>query len=92
MTVSHQQYLDRLADIGKHYGKDECLPECSRQLFSRASEMADVFTRGSEQRNCNPVEDTFAVLCEACKAAGLRQCKERHNAFLACQLVWDFSA
>jgi len=90
MSISNPQYLDRLAEIGKHFGKDEGLPECSRQLFCRATDMAEDSKYDSVAANCNPVEQTFSVLCEACKAAGLHQCKG--NGFLSCRLVWNHSS
>lgn len=92
MSISNQQYLDRLAEIGKHFGKDECLPDSSRQLFSKAMGMAEDYKYHSVSADCNPVEEAFSVLCQACKAAGLRQCQESQNGFLACQLVWSYSS
>lgn len=92
MSISNQQYLDRLAEISKDLGKDERLPDASRQLFSKALSMADAHRYDSVGADCNPVEEAFTVLCEACKTAGLRQCREGHNGFLACQLVWDYSS
>ena len=92
MSISNQQYLDRLAEISKHYGKDECLPDASRQLFSKALNLVDGHRYDSVTGDCDPLQETFSVLCEACKAAGLHQCKENQNRFLACQLVWDYSS
>ena len=92
MSISNQQYLDRLAEISKHLGKDEDLPDASRQLFSKALRLADAHRYDSVSANCDPVEETFSVLCEACKAAGLHQCKDGRNGFLACQLVWSYSS
>ncbi|MCX7175699.1 MAG: hypothetical protein NT159_17605 [Proteobacteria bacterium] len=92
MSISNQQYLDRLAEIGKHFEKDECLPDSSRQLFSKAMDMAEDYHYESVAGTCDRVEETFSVLCEACKSAGLHQCKENQNRFLSCQLVWNYSS
>ena len=92
MSLPNQQYLDRLAEISKELGKDEHLPDASRQLFSKALDMADTHRYESASEDCDPLEQTFDVLCEARKAAGLHQCKEGQNGFLACQLVWNYSS
>lgn len=92
MSMSNQQYLDRLAEIGKHFGKDECLPDSSRQLFSKAMELAEDHRYNSVVGKCDHVEETFSLLCEACKAAGLHQCPENRHGFLSCRLVWSYSA
>ena len=92
MSISNQQYMDRLTEISKHLGKDERLPDASRQLFSKALNLADVHRYDAVTADCDPIEETFSVLCEACKAAGLHQCPEKGNGFLACQLVWDYSS
>ncbi|MFA6442881.1 MAG: hypothetical protein WCV99_11120, partial [Sterolibacterium sp.] len=90
MSMSNQQYLDRLAEIGKHFGKDECLPDSSRQLFSKAMNMAEDYQYDSVAGKCDHVEKTFSVLCQACKAARLHRCPEDHNGFLSCRLVWSY--
>jgi hypothetical protein len=92
MSISNQQYLDRLVEIGKELGKDERLPDDSRQLFSRASDLAETRRYDSAAADSDPLDQAFDVLCEACKAAGLHQCKEGQNGFLACQLVWNYSS
>jgi len=92
MSIPNQQYLDRLAEISKDLGKDESLPDASRQLFSKALDLAEAHREGSIGADGNPVEQTFTALCEACKAAGLHQCEKGHDGFLACKLVWDYSS
>lgn len=92
MSIPNQQYLDRLAEISKELGKDERLPDASRQLFSKALDLADAHRYDSTTGDCDPLEQTFDLLCEACKTAGLHRCKEGQNGFLACQLVWNYSA
>ena len=92
MSISNQQYLDRLVEISKELAKDERLPDASRQLFSKALNLADAHRYDSTTADGDPLEQTFDVLCEACKAAGLHQCQEGHNGFLACQLVWNYSS
>jgi len=92
MPISNQQYLDRLAEISKDLGKDERLPDASRQLFSKALDLADAHRYDSVAADCNPVEQTFGVVCEACKVAGLHQCEKGHSGFLACRLVWNYSS
>lgn len=92
MTIANQQYLNRLAEISKDLEKDETLPESSRQLFSKALSMADEHQYAAVTDNSNPVEETFAVLCDACKTAGLHQCQDTRNGLMACRLVWNYSA
>lgn len=91
MAFSNHQYLDRLANIGKHYRNAEGVPDSSRQLFGKASDMAEVYSRGPVDLSSDPVDETFLVLCAACKAAGLHRCEESRDPFLACRLVWDYT-
>jgi len=92
MSIANQQYLDRLAEISKDLGKDERLSDASRQLFSKALTLADAHRYDSIAADGDPVQQSFTVLCEACKAAGLHQCQEGRDGFLACQLVWNYSS
>lgn len=88
MTNASHQYLERLAEVSRQLGKDECLPDASRRLFSKAFDLADncecAYT--ADQR----VAESFTALCAACQAAGLHQC--RRSGLLSCPLVWNYSS
>lgn len=88
MTDGNVQYLERLAEVSREFGRKEELPEDSRLLFSEAFGLAEDCQYGdaAERR----VDQAFTVLCAACKAAGLHQCKS--GGLLSCRLVWDYDS
>lgn len=89
MAHCNHQYLKRLADVSRHHGKDEGLPDSSRILFSKAFDLADTSTYAF--KNDNTLDEAFTLLCSACKAAGLDQGKGKQCGLLSCHLLWNYS-
>lgn len=90
MPIQNYQYMERLAEISKQYEKDEGLPAACRQLFSKAFDLAGHYKYSPGNTDGNTLDETFSVLCDACKSAGLHRCKENQRGFLSCQLVWNY--
>ena len=90
MAHCNHQYLERIAEVSRYFGKDERLSDSSRVLFSRAFELADSSKYAFLQNNSQ--DEAFSLLCAACKAAGLDQCKGEQCGFLSCHLLWNYSS
>ncbi len=90
MANCNHQYLKRLADVSKHHGHDEYLPDSARMLFAKAFDLADAGKYTF--KNDNTLDDAFVLLCSACQAAGLDPCKGNQTGLLSCRLLWDYSS
>ena len=90
MAHCNHQYLERIAEVSRYFGKDERLSDSSRVLFSRAFDLAD---SSKYAFNLNSsLDEAFSLLCAACKAGGLDQCKGIHCGFISCHLLWNYSS
>lgn len=90
MNDCNHQYLKRLADVSRLHRKDEHLPDPARMLFSKAFDLAD--SNKYAFKNDNTLDEAFTLLCSACKAAGLEQCKGTQCGLLSCHLLWNYSS